>query len=198
MFQLQIIATLKTIIDRLYDICRKTNARMQLINVFDINKREANEWEQRWGKIVSIFNTLKLTFIEATNREVSFVTDDLVPIDFLEVPCVASGHYFEDGNCLLDSDISVYPDMSLAICRWTDSSVDISKMKYDVDAAVAMALTNSCQKCVFGTIDNFIYTTPIKKYMALPHYKWPPVLDIARRKKFATYFLAVRSCYSTM
>jgi dTDP-4-amino-4,6-dideoxygalactose transaminase/organic radical activating enzyme len=168
---------IKDNINHLYGLCCKINARIQFIKIFDINRKEDNDWEQRWGETFSILNSLKLTFIESTNREVSFFSKDLIQVDFLEIPCVASGHNYESGNCLHDSDISVAPNMSLSICRWTDSSIDITAKNYNVAVAVAEAFDKSCEKCLFGTINNFLYPDPIRNYMALPHYKWPPVLE---------------------
>lgn len=171
---------IKDSLNRLYEICCKTNARMQFIRIFDVNKRERKDWIFRWKEVICVLKPLELTFLESTNREVSFVTKDLIQIDFLEIPCVASGHEFDFGRCLNDSDISIEPNMNLSICRWTDSSIAIAEKDYDIDSTIFYAFKEGCKNCLFGTINEFLYPEAIKNYMALPHYKWPPDLNAAK------------------
>ena len=164
-------------LERLYSICCKTNARIQLIRLFDITKREILNWEQRWEDVFNLLSSFKLSFLESTNREVSYITNDLIQIDLLEIPCVASGVEYGHGNCLNDSDISIDPNMQLSICRWNNNSIDIVSNGYNLDSVIAEAFRISCTNCIFGSINEFLYPDTIKSYMALPHYKWPPTLS---------------------
>jgi dTDP-4-amino-4,6-dideoxygalactose transaminase/organic radical activating enzyme len=164
-------------IPHLYKICKKNNARLQFIRLFDLNVPETSVWGQRWIDIRTAIGMVGVTFLESTNREVSFVSEDLIQIDLVEIPCVASGYEFRYGKCLNDSDITIDPNMCLSICRWTNSSINIAKNHYDIETIIAEAFNRSCNNCIFEKTHDFLYPDSIKKYMALPHYKWPPVLD---------------------
>lgn len=160
----------------MYKMCRKANVRIQIIRLFNNNYVETITWEQRWGEIITILSSfLELSFLESTNREVSYVTQDLVQIDLLDVPCRASGVEYSGGKCLNESDISIDPNLRLAICRWNENSL-LSMKSQDLERTITEAFQRSCENCMFGENSDFIYQNSTEKYIALPHYKWPPQL----------------------
>jgi len=170
------IEDLKDRIGRLYEMCRKANARMQLIQLFDIKNTRKTTWEQRWKDVIATLGFLELSFLECTNREISYVTQDLVQIDLLDVPCRASGIEFGDGKCLAESDITIDPNLRLSICRWSEKAV-VDTKDSNVEDIIRETFRLSCSNCRHGTIRNYTYPDSIESYMALPHYKWPPLLD---------------------
>lgn len=181
--------------DTLYTLAVKIGANIQLIRIFSPEQMSASRWDDRWEKCVAFLETFA-AFLEATQREVRYITEDMIKIDLLDIPCLAAGADYTEGVCLFNSDITIDPEMKLSICRWTDSAVPLYQEGNPVplDVAVREATANSCEKCRFGKIDGVMSSEKLDYYLNAPHYTWP-MLDTALKDVYAKTFLSDISYY---
>lgn len=181
--------------DQLYSIARDVGANLQFIRIFTCSQANTTVWAGRWQEMEE-FLASRARFLEATEREARYITEDLIKIDLLDIPCLASGADFADGACLHNSDLTIDPELRLSICRWTDSAVPLYSEGRPValDEAVKYATEKSCRNCKFGTISGYFHGDDLDCYVNMPHYTWP-MLDGNLSGVFARTFANDLSYY---
>lgn len=160
-----------------YKLAVSVGANIQYIRIFTLNNKvNSQSWSERWDKMYSFLGD-RADFLEATERETRFITRDLIKIDLLDIPCLASGSDYADGACLNNSDITIDPDFNLSICRWSDCSVPLYQdgKPVDFEKVVIRATNDSRINCRFGKIEKSFHCDLLEKYDNLPHYSWPVV-----------------------
>ena len=159
--------------EALYGLAKDTGANLQLIRIFTCGQNPSAGWEQRWREMEA-FLAPRARFLEATEREVRYLTEDLIKIDLLDIPCRSSGPDFGDGACLYNSDLTIDPELRLSLCRWTDSAVPLyeGEQPLEWDAVVRKATETGRRNCVYGAIGGGLQEAPAD-YWNQPHYSWP-------------------------
>ena len=160
--------------EKLYHLALDVGANLQFIRLFTCGQSSSALWADRWQEIERFLSS-RARFLEATEREARYITEDLIKIDLLDIPCIASGADFADGTCLNNSDLTIDPELRLSICRWTDSAVSLYEENIPIalDAAIRQSTEKSCQKCIYGEIRGYFHTDVLNYYLNAPHYTWP-------------------------
>ena len=161
---------------KIYDLSRKIGANIQLIRLFSYGIKSSCLWNERWQEMRKFLET-RAKFLEGTERETRYITKDLIKIDLLDIPCLASGRDFSEGACLNNSDITIDPTLHLSVCRWTNSVVSLYKNGKPnfFDDAVRQATERGCKNCGYGEITNYLHSNKLDYYLNAPHYTWPNI-----------------------
>ena len=167
--------TVLNIIPYFLPLCRKEGIRIQLIKIFDKNKKNNETWNQRWHKMIHFFGYNNLQLINSTEREISFLTRSNERIDFLDIPCQLAGKEFSKGCCLNETDFTIGPDFSIRFCRWSpNTKLYLDKPEHffeDLYSAYEMSMEN----CICGEPESDLYSYGLKKEAISKHYTWPPI-----------------------
>lgn len=162
--------------ESLYRMAREVGANIQLIKLFTPGSKllASSSWEERWREVQQFLAPFS-SFMEATERETRYVTNDYIKIDLLDIPCQASGREFRDGSCLSNSDLTIDPELCVSICRWGEhrSPLYNGNVPRSFDKAVLEATEKACDNCSFGEIGNFLQSATVNYYRNAPHYTWP-------------------------
>lgn len=160
--------------EKLYRLALDVGANLQFIRLFICGQSSATLWTDRWWEMEHFLSS-RARFMEATEREMRYITEDLIKIDLLDIPCLASGADFADGACLNNSDLTIDPDLRLSICRWTSSAVPLyeENRPLSLDTVIRRATEKSCQKCMYGAINGYFHADELDHYLNAPHYLWP-------------------------
>lgn len=158
----------------IYKLALDVGANLQFIRLFTSGQISSTVWSDRW-KEMEKFLSSHACFLEATEREARYVTNDLIKIDLLDIPCLASGVDFGDGGCLNNSDLTIDPELQLSICRWTDSAVPLYREGHplSLDDVIKRSTEKSCKKCTYGAISQYTCGNELDYYLNAPHYVWP-------------------------
>ena len=181
--------------EKLYHLALDVGANLQFIRLFTCGQSSSTLWADRWQEMERFLSS-RARFLEATEREARYITEDLIKIDLLDIPCIASGTDFADGACLNNSDLTIDPELRLSICRWTDSAVSLYEENSPVvlDAAIRQATEKSCQKCMYGEIRGYFHADVPNYYLNAPHYTWPR-FDTELSSIFSKTFVSDLSYY---
>lgn len=168
------MAEIKKHWNTLYGLALDVGANIQFIRIFRADNISHSLRDTRWKAFISFLKPYA-QFLEATQREARYITKDLIKIDLLDIPCLASGLDYSDGRCLDNSDITIDPEMKLSICRWTDSAVSLYQNGYPVpfEEALRQATERSCENCRHGKINGYLRSGKLNDYLNAPHYTWP-------------------------
>jgi len=179
----------------LYGLALDVGANIQFIRIFKADHISDSFWDARWKTFISFLEPYA-QFLEATQREARYITKDLIKIDLLDIPCLASGPDYSDGRCLDNSDITIDPAMKLSICRWTDSAVSLYPNGTPVpfEEALRQATEKSCENCRHGKINGYLRSGSLNDYLNAPHYTWP-VLKSQVKELYSRIFVNDFSYY---
>lgn len=168
------ISTIQKHWEKLYRLALDVGANLQFIRLFICGQSSSTLWADRWREM-ELFLSSRARFLEATEREARYITEDLIKIDLLDIPCLASGADFADGACLNNSDLTIDPELRLSICRWTNSAVPLYEESGPaaLDTVIRHATEKSCQNCAYGTINGYFHGNKLDHYLNAPHYAWP-------------------------
>lgn len=156
-------------------LCKNQGIRLQLIKIFDKSRKNDDDWNQRWDKMVRLFGYNNLRIINTTERETSFITTKNEMIDFIDIPCQLAGKEFSKCSCMNEMDFTISPDFCVQFCRWSSNTkIYLNKPEHffeDVYSAYEMSMKN----CMCGGADSDLFDQGLKKEAIGKHYIWPPV-----------------------
>ena len=169
-------ATLE-ILPRLVQVAQLYGARLQLIKIFYDNQYNLEDWYHRWYKMIQFFDYDSLQLIDATERESSFITQDHVFVDFIDIPCEFAGKEFSRSSCLNEMDITITPNLFIRFCRWSPNTEYPLSQPDSFLADAYNALKNSMVNCKCGGAKNELLANGLSQYAIGKHYIWPPGND---------------------
>ncbi len=159
------------------DLATSLDADLKYIGELQLKGRHpqgTDSWSDRWSQLAANLDQLGFSSSTSNPREVEYIGPSGRTIGLADIACASVDPSYADGSCFYSMDLTIEPDLSVNLCRWTPGSMPIEDVIADPTEELARLTKQDLSDCPHG-----IQTDPRSVLLAMPkiffrnHGEWP-------------------------